>query len=202
MAEARNNFGDLLKKEGRLDAAAIQIQMALEINPSMPEALSNLAGVMALQGRVDESLSYFRKAQERNPSIAEIHNIIGTLLLQKEMQREAILEFQQAVALQPMNATYANNLAAMLATTSDQSLRDIPKGIRLAAKAAELTGGDPGMLRTLAVAYARNGQSDKALAVATRALGIAESLGNLDLAEALESDIKGYREAKSYCTEK
>jgi tetratricopeptide (TPR) repeat protein len=202
LAEAHNNFGDLLKQEGRLADAAGQIQMALEINPSLPEALSNLAGVMALQGRMDESLSYFRKARDLDPSIAEIHNILGTLLLQKGIQGEAIAEFEQAVALQPMNATYANNLAATLVTIGNPGLRDIPRAIRLAVKATELSGGDPAVLRTLAVAYARDRQSTKAITIAERAQRTAESKGKFDLANDLRNDIKGYRGTESPSAQK
>jgi Flp pilus assembly protein TadD len=197
MAKAHNNLGVLLKDQGRLSEASSRIQMALEINPSLPEALSNLAGVMALQGRVDESLSYFRKAEERDPSIAEIHNILGTILLQKRIPVQARAEFEQALALQPWNATYANNLAAMLATINNPELRDAPRAINLSERALERDRDNPTMLRTLAVAYARTGQSAKAISIAKRAQRIAELKGNPALANALGNDINGYRGTES-----
>jgi tetratricopeptide (TPR) repeat protein len=202
LAKAHNNLGVLLKDQGRLSEASSRIQMALEINPSLTEALSNLAAVMALQGRVDESLSYFRKAEERDPSIAEIHNILGTILLQKGITVVALAEFEQAVALQPRNATYANNLAAMLATIGDPLLKDAPRAIRLSERALERDRDNPAMLRTLAVAYARDGQSTKAITIAERAQRIAESEGNPVLANALGNDINGYRVRESPSAQK
>ena len=56
-ANARNDFGLALLKQGKLDRAEKEINEALAINPDHGLALNNMAAVLARKGKVREALS-------------------------------------------------------------------------------------------------------------------------------------------------
>jgi hypothetical protein len=87
-----------------------------------------------------------------------------------------------------------NNLAWLLATSSDASIRDGNRAIELAEQAVQLSSGkDANYLRTLAAAYAedrpicRGGRR-----LVRRALQAAQTQGNSMLANAIRDEIALY----------
>jgi len=87
-----------------------------------------------------------------------------------------------------------NNLAWILATSSDASMRDGAQAITLAAKAVQVSGGrNPIFIRTLAAAHAEAGQFAKAAATAEAARALATEQGKQELAKRLEEEITLYR---------
>src|SRR5262249_54061283 len=86
-----------------------------------------------------------------------------------------------------------NNLAWLLATSSDASIRDGNRAMELANQAVRLSDGkDPTYLRTLAAACAEAGLFAEAQATAARALREAELGGNSSLGNALRDEIALY----------
>lgn len=69
----------------------------------------------------------------------------------------------QAVQAGPYNATAANNLAWLYATSPDAEVRDGQSAIHLAEWAVKLSEGNPGFIDTLAAAHAEVGHFDKAV---------------------------------------
>jgi serine/threonine-protein kinase len=93
------------------------------------------------------------------------------MLYRKGRFKEAIAQFETSVQLLPRGAAAHSNLARMLATCSDPSLRNGPRALALAQRANRLSNGmNPVFLRTLASAYAENGQFPQAIEAAQRAL--------------------------------
>ncbi len=87
-----------------------------------------------------------------------------------------------------------NNLAWLLATSSDASVRDGNRAIEVAEQSVQLSGGkDPNYLRTLAAAYAEVGQFSEAIATAEQAMQIASVQGKSKLATILENEVIVYR---------
>ena len=87
-----------------------------------------------------------------------------------------------------------NNLARVLATSSQASLRNGNKAVILARQANQLTGGEnPIILSTLAAAYAEAGRFPEAVETAQRALRLAETQSNTTLADAIRSQMKLYQ---------
>ena len=88
--------------------------------------------------------------------------ICGGALFQKGNVGEAIAQFQKALQINPDDLQVQNNLAWILATAPQASLRNGNKAVELARQANELTGGkNPIILHTLAAAFAEAGQFDK-----------------------------------------
>ena len=109
----------------------------------------------------------------------EAHNNLGNALLQKGSVDEAITHFQKALQINPDYAEAQNNLAWVLATCPQASLRNGNKAVELAQRANQLTGdGNPVVLGTLAAAYAEAGRFPEAVETAQRALQLAETQSN------------------------
>jgi spermidine synthase len=85
----------------------------------------------------------------------------------------------------------------LLATSYDSSLRDPDEAIRLIERIA-LESQDPGLLDTLAAAYAAAGRFDAAVATAGRAASGAEATGNETEASEFRARSSLYRRGEPY----
>jgi protein O-mannosyl-transferase len=98
------------------------------------------------------------------------------------------------VRFQPENIVTLNELAWVLATCKDASLRNGAEAVALAEHAVELSRNHrPAILGTLAAAYAEAGRFDDAVATATRALRLALAQNKTVLAHRLRARIKLYQ---------
>jgi len=188
------NLGDALARKGRSDEAMVHYDEAIRLQPDYGDAYYNRGTVLLAKGRVDEAIADLTKALEIHPYDADAHTSLGNALLQKRSPREAIAQYITALALAPEDPHSRNNLAWILATASDSSIRDGARAVGLAEEAVQLSGGrEPLFLRTLAAAYAESGRFSAAIAVAQQAAGIANMQAKPDMAKRLESDLVFFR---------
>jgi protein O-mannosyl-transferase len=196
---AHNNLGHCLLQKGLVDEASAHFQKVLELDPNDSSARVgarvNLGNALNVEGRLDESIGQFETALQIRPD-ARAYNGLGSALRQKGRLNEAIASYEKALEMAPRSALICQNLALILATCPDPSLRDGPKAVELAERADRLSGGgDPGVVHALAAAYAQTGQFSKAVATARRALGLATDEGETSLADLLREEIGGYQAA-------
>src|SRR5207245_7309899 len=106
---------------------------------------------------------------------------------------------EKALELEPNSLAALSNLAWLLATSSDSTLRNGEKAIELAERAKEVSNGtDATVLQTLASAYAENGQVAKALETSEQALSLASAQGRENIAAALRRERLVYESRRSY----
>jgi tetratricopeptide (TPR) repeat protein len=195
---AENNLGIVFQQQGKLDEAISLLQSAVDLRPDNSPAQENLAKALLRKGRISEALVHYRKLFELQPDNFEVHNIVGTVLVQQGRIREGVEEWQKVLAVQPDNGNAMSNLAWVFATAPDDSLRDGPQAVKLAEQALHVSGGRiPILFRTLAAAYAENGQFSEAIATAQRGITLANSQGNPNLATDLQGNITLYQEKRS-----
>jgi len=193
-AEAHINLGAALLEKGNVDEAITHFQTALQIEPDSAGAHYNLGNTLLHKGKVDEAIAHFQKVLQINPANAEAHINLGSAMLQKGNMGEAITHFQKALQIKPDYLQAQNNLAWMLATCPQASLRNGNKAVELARRANQLTGdGNPVVLGTLAAAYAEAGHFPEAVETAQRALELAGTQANTTLADDLRSQMKLYQ---------
>lgn len=109
--------------------------------------------------------------QPNNPLWVQL---LGDLRYSLGRQREALTAYQQAIQLAPDNQEALNNLAWLLLTAEEHSLRDPTTALALAERAVALGESAP-VLDTLATALWMNGRQEEALAKETAALALATS---------------------------
>jgi len=105
----------------------------------------------------------------REPDKARWLGIAGDLMQHKKMEEKAIAAYDKALMLEPSNPKLLNNLAWLLLTSDNLSLRDPEKALELARLAA-IQVPAAYVLDTLATAYWANGFIQKAIETERQAL--------------------------------
>jgi protein O-mannosyl-transferase len=194
---AENNLGIVFLRQGKVEEAISLLQAAVDLRPDNSPAHENLAKALLQKGQVSDALIHYRKLLELQPDNIEVHNIVGTVLIQQGRIREGVEEWQKVLAIQPDNGNALSNLAWVLATSPDNSLRDGAKAVQLAEEALRISGRRiPIIFRTLAAAYAESGEFSKAIQVAQQGIELANSQGNSGLATELQGNIALYHEQR------
>ena len=194
---AQINLGfDALARQS-WDEAAGHFQKILETNPDHPPAAKRaylaLSGILLTTGRTDEAIADLEKALEIDPNYAEAHGNLGNAFLRKGRPRDAINEYRRALQISPRSAGLQINLAWVLATSSDPTVRDGAQALVLAQQAERFAGETtPKMLRVLAAAYAEHGEFSEARMTARRGSELAKKRGETGLGSQLENDAALY----------
>jgi tetratricopeptide (TPR) repeat protein len=192
-SNAHLNLAVALAQSGQIEEANAQYRKALELNPASAEAHNGLGVILLSQARLDEAIAHFRQALEINPRSPDTFPYLGMAFFKKGQIKEAMDSWQQALEINPNQVYVLNNLAWLLATTPDASLRNGSRAIALAAQASQLSAdGNPLVLHTLAAAYAEAGSYGTAAVTARRGLELAVAQKNDALAATLQKEIKLY----------
>lgn len=188
------NLGDAFARKGQPDEAMAHFEQAIKLQPDYAEAYYNRGNVLFAKGRIDEAIPDFEKTLEIQPNDADAHTGLGNALLRKGSPKEAIAHYNAAMALAPQDPHCRSNLAWVLATSTDPSIRDGAKAVELAQQAVSLSGSRNLLFfRTLAAAYAETGRFSDAIAIIQQAVAIARMQGNSGLVDLLEGDVLLYR---------
>jgi hypothetical protein len=153
--------------------------------------------VVALTWCAAVQASYWRNSRslwERTIAVTSNNDVAHTNLGNLFSAREAIPHYEKALQIAPHTMLPLNNLAWVRATSPDPFQRDGAKALELAKEANQLSGGkDPVFVRTLAAAYAENGQFTEAIETAQRALPLAVDQENAALADDLRRNIENFQ---------
>ena len=188
------NLANALAREGRPEEAIVHYEQAVKLRSDYGDAYYNLGSVLFQQGRIDDAIAQWQKALAIQPNDATAHTSLGNAFLQKGWPEKAIVHYQRAVEIDPSEVSARNNMAWVLATSSDPSIRNGAKAVSLAAEAVEISGGkEATFYRTLAASYGECGKFADAIAAAEKGEMIAISRGDSHLARTFEKDIDLYR---------
>jgi protein O-mannosyl-transferase len=170
----------------------------LAVTPHNDIAHANLAELLLKGDRIDEAISHSEEALKNHPRYFFAHNTLVEGLLRRGRVYEAVAHLKESLKINPDGIYAQANLAWVLATSEDASLRDGAKAVEMAKKIIELAGeaNDETAiigLRILAAGYAETGRSSEALKTAQQAFQLAVVQGNVALTKDLQSDIASYR---------
>ncbi len=98
----------------------------------------------------------------QEPEKALWQRLLGDLMINKKMERRALEAYEKAYGLEPTNPEIMNNIAWLLLTSSDRTLRDPMKALNLARTAATVEPRGY-ILDTLAMANWANGFIEEAV---------------------------------------
>ena len=173
---AYNNLSTIFLAKGKIDDALQYANKAIELQPADMEPHIAAGDALLRKRRVTEAIEHYKKALTIRPDYGEGYSHLGSAYLLSNRFSEAIEQYQKTLRLAPRSVIARNNLAWLLATCADPSLRDTQRAIQLAEEADQLANGKSSLvLHTLSTAYWESGQSVKALEVANRGLQLAEA---------------------------
>jgi tetratricopeptide (TPR) repeat protein len=198
-ADAHYNLGVALASQGRISEAITEYAAALRIKPDNVGAHNNLGVALARQGRVSEAIAEYAAALRIKPDYAGAHYNLGVALASQGRVSEATAEYREALRMKPDYSQAQRNLAWLLATLAPPEGGDQARAVTLAQRACELTGNRMATyVDTLAVAYAAAGQFSDAIATAQKAMELARSAGQTQLAGEIEARLQLYRGGRAY----
>jgi len=197
---ARLNLARLLASQGRTLEAARNYFQLIKRNVRIPEAYYYIGFVLMKKGKLDRAMGYCREALRLRPEYPEAHYTLGMVYEAQGKLGESVREYDEAVRLKSPWPEVENNLAWILATSRDASIRNGKKAVRLAKSAATEFAAPkrPGALDTLAAAYAEAGRFGDAVQTASRAYKGALRQGNRTLAEKIHGRIALYRAGRPF----
>lgn len=111
---AHNNWGLVLKSQGRFEEAMAHYQEAVRIKPDYAEAHNNWGTTLQSLGRLDEAVAHFHAALRAKPDYAEAHNNWGGALQGLGRLDEAVAHYRESVRLNPNFAVAHYNWGAVL----------------------------------------------------------------------------------------
>jgi protein O-mannosyl-transferase len=192
--DAQVSLGDALREKKRLEEAIARYQRAMALRPDYFLARYGLARAFLEKGELDTAIQHCRAALFIRPDDPDAHTILAVGLDGKGETAQAIHHYEKAVGISPKSIPALTNLAWLLATSSNEALRDGNKAVKLAGEANQLLGGtNPVVLRTLAAAYAEMGQFQKAIESAQAAMQLARLSGDNSLAAEIGDQLGFYR---------
>jgi protein O-mannosyl-transferase len=188
-----NNLGSALTQKGLFAEAIAHYEKAVKLRPHYGDPYLNLGTILFRQGRPGDAIAQWQKAAGTEPKDVRFHVTLGDAFLRAGLQKDAIAEYEHAARISARDPLARNNLAWLLATSSDPSIRDGNRAIELGKEAVRLSHGkDPNYLRTLAAAWAESGRFTEARETAQKALQMAEGGRNSTVANALRDEIALY----------
>jgi Tfp pilus assembly protein PilF len=172
---------------------------AVEVYPNADEARGNLALALSNDGRLEEAVAHFNIVLQSQPDDPEMNFDIAVALNGLGKTKEAIQHYRHGLLANSNSPDALNNLAWILSTHPDAQFRNGRDALELAEKACRLTDYKRAMfLGTLAAAYAEARRFSEAVSMAERAVQLAESSNQPQLAAKNRELLELYRAGKPY----
>jgi Flp pilus assembly protein TadD len=179
------NLGHAYAEQRKYSEADQQFEAALKIKPADAAVQRSYGESLQEQGKPEEAANHLREAARLEPS-PELRMELGALLHQNGDSAEAITQYRAALESEPELVEALNNLAWLLATSPEKSMRNGTEAVKHAEKACRLTRRkDARALGTLAASYAETGRFTEAVSTAGEAVAVAAAEGNGDFAESI-----------------
>jgi Tfp pilus assembly protein PilF len=221
--QTRLTEGLRLADAGDLAGAIAAHEAALAADPSIAQAHANLIALYGRQKNWAKAEAHYRAVVALGVNLADAHYDYGVLLGMQERWADAASAYRQAIAVNPRHARAQNNLGQVLERMNDvsgaaaayaQAVEGQPTfrlarfnlgrmligqgrpddAIRVLEPAVEPRDAEaPRYLFALATAHVRAGHADEGVKRATEAAALARTLGQQELAAAIERDLAALR---------
>ncbi len=184
-------------EEGRVGDAIADVELLLKEDPKNVAWRLQLASYYVKDRRPGKALDIFTKILAEDDEDFFARQARADTLLSIGKHAEAIADFEILLKQEPEDDSILNNFAWVLATSTDDKLRDGARAVKLATKACEVTEFKKAhILSTLAAAYAETGDFDSAVKWSTKAveLGVEEK----EVDDQLKKELESYQQKKPW----
>ena len=196
---AHNNLACILAEQNHMDDAMAHFKASLKLNPRNASAHLNLGRLLLMRRQFSAAELHLRSAVELKPADVDSRIAYAELLFAARKTGEAVAQSREALKLKPDQPDLLSNLAWVLATAADASLRDGPEAVRFAERACQLTRFEQAqMVGTLAAAYAEAGRFEEAVTTARKAIELANASGDRGFAAINQKLLQLYQSKRAY----
>ena len=187
-----------LLRTGKAADATEHFEAALRANPGDRDTRKLLVLALTQAKHFAEMEQQARRLVADNPqdAIARLH--LAYALKNQQKYAESLKEYRQVLKQDQSQIAAQNDLAWLLATCPDETIRDGAEALRIALRVSNATGGRvPPILDTLAAAQAASGDFAAAVETVNRAIEIDQS-GPARLTEQLQKRLKLYESKQPF----
>jgi tetratricopeptide (TPR) repeat protein len=198
-ARARTNYATALLLKTEYAQAEEQLRVAVAARPELAEAYANLGVALCAQGKLDEGIGHLQRAIAIQPDYSAAYEDLGEAYATRGEWTLAVKAYERALAGRPDEVRLLNRTGWILATASDERVRDGARAVALAERATRLTNRQHvESLDTLAAAYAQAGRFGDAVAAGRDALAAARTRDDRAIIPELEQRLELYRSQRPF----
>ncbi len=196
---AHANLADALATGGDFGVALSHYRRAIELQPNDVITVHHFAKTLVKAGRLDEAAAAFHRVLQLDPDRPGVHLALAEVLMDGNRPLQAAELLRQRLARVPTDREVLSFLAELLATHPDHEVRNGQEAVVWAERLRDAHGEDDGrILLVLATALSEAGRFDEGVAVAERALHIAQGKGDQRLSAELERRLTLFRAGRPY----
>jgi tetratricopeptide (TPR) repeat protein len=173
----RISIGNMLLKLGQPDLALAEFHQCLGRDIKQAPVHDAIGCALAAQTNYPAALAEFQQAKQIDTNFPKPYISTAKVKLLQRDPTNAMLELRAAVQVAPFTRDVLCDVAQILASSSDDAIRDGPGAVELAAKAMESSDDpQPEVLDVMAMAYAETGNFTNAVNCAEAALELARTM--------------------------
>jgi Zn-dependent protease with chaperone function len=167
LERSERNPGNIQRHDRKVRVSLLVYVLAMAAMIGLVQLIPKDQLARQYEDRFAEAVLLEKARQE--PGKALWKRLLGDLMVSRQLERKALEAYDQALSLEPANPEIMNNLAWLLLTSRDISLRDPARALTLARGAAVIHPRGY-ILDTLATAYWANGLVEEAIASERQAI--------------------------------
>ena len=154
---------------------------------------------LAKNGQFASAATALKTALSHAPNHLQSRAALASIYSQRHDTSAALAEYRSILRLAPNNLVAMNNVAWILATSPDDSIRDPEQALILAKRVADGTRHQAvSALDTLAAAYAASGSYAEAVEVVNEAIKLARGTGQTAELPKLQRALELYRKGQPF----
>lgn len=187
----------LAAQQKRFAEAVADIKLLLQADPKNELIRLQLASYYVADKRPRKAIELLTAILDDNSKNSDVLRARGDAQLSVGKHAEAIADYERALKIAPEDTGVLNNLAWVLATSPEESVRNAERSIELATKACELTEYKAAhILSTLASGYAEKGDWETAIKWSTKAVEVGAKED--ETSEQLKQELESYKQKKPW----